>query len=39
LGMKAACHLATQRSALNKMFAGLVFLVASYIIWRSIAQV
>jgi uncharacterized membrane protein YfcA len=39
LGMKAACHLATQRSILNKMFAGLVFVVASYIIWRSIGRV
>lgn len=36
LGMKAACHLAAQRSTLNRMFAGLVFVVVFYIIWRSV---
>ena len=38
LGMKAACHLAAQRSTLNRMFAGLVFVVAIYIIWRSVGS-
>lgn len=38
LGMKAACHLAAQRNTLNRMFAGLVFAVAIYIIWRSVGQ-
>lgn len=36
LGMRAACHLAAQRSTLNRVFAGLVFAVAFYIIWRSV---
>jgi hypothetical protein len=35
LGMKAAVHLSAQRSTLNRLFAGLVFIVALYIIWRS----
>lgn len=39
LGMKAAIGLAGQKSALNRMFAGLVFVVAIYMIWRSVAQV
>lgn len=34
-GMKAACHLAAQRNTLNRMFAALVLVVATYIIWRS----
>ncbi len=38
LGMKAACHLAAQRSTLNRLFAGLVFVVAFYVIWRSIGS-
>lgn len=38
LGMKAACHLAAQRSTLNRMFAALVFVVAFYIIWRSVGS-
>jgi uncharacterized membrane protein YfcA len=37
-GMKAACHLAAQRSTLTRMFAALVFVVAFYIIWRSMRQ-
>ena len=36
IGMKAACHLAEQRNTLTRMFAGLVFVVAFYIIWRSV---
>jgi uncharacterized membrane protein YfcA len=35
-GMRAACHLAAQRSTLTRMFAALVFIVAFYIIWRSV---
>jgi uncharacterized membrane protein YfcA len=38
IGMKAACHLATQRNTLNRMFAALVFVVAFYIIWRSVGS-
>lgn len=38
LGMKSACRLAAQRSTLNRLFAGLVFVVALYIIWRSVGQ-
>ncbi len=38
LGMKAACHLAAQRSTLNRLFAALVFIVAFYIIWRSVGS-
>ena len=36
IGMRAACHLAAQRNTLNRVFAALVFVVALYIIWRSI---
>ncbi len=39
LGMKAAIRLASHKSTLNRMFAGLVFVVAFYIIWRSATQV
>lgn len=38
IGMKAACHLAAQQNTLTRMFAGLVFVVASYIIWRSVGS-
>jgi uncharacterized membrane protein YfcA len=38
IGMKAACHLAHQRATLTRMFAALVFLVAFFIIWRSIGH-
>jgi uncharacterized protein len=38
IGMKLACHLAAQRSTLNRVFAGLIFVVAFYIIWRSARQ-
>jgi hypothetical protein len=38
IGMNLACHLATQRSTLNRVFAGLIFVVAFYIIWRSARQ-
>jgi uncharacterized protein len=36
LGLKAACHLSERKSTLNRMFAALVFVVALYIIWRSV---
>lgn len=39
LGMKAAIHLSGHRTALNRLFAGLVFAVAAYIIWRSLGHV
>lgn len=38
LGMRAACHLAGGRGTLNRIFAGIVFVVAFYIIWRSTGQ-
>jgi uncharacterized protein len=38
LGLKAACHLSEQKSTLNRVFAALVFVVAFYIIWRSVNQ-
>jgi hypothetical protein len=36
--MKAACHLASQRNTLNRMFAAVVFAVAGYIIFRSVER-
>jgi hypothetical protein len=36
LGLKLACRLAARRNTLNHMFAGVVFAVALYIIWRSV---
>jgi hypothetical protein len=36
IGMRLACHLAGQRRTLNRLFAGLIFAVAIYIIWRSV---
>jgi uncharacterized membrane protein YfcA len=36
VGMRTACHLGAQRSTLTRMFAALVFMVAFYIIWRSV---
>jgi hypothetical protein len=38
IGMRLACHLAAQRSTLNRVFVGLIFVVAFYIIWRSARQ-
>jgi uncharacterized membrane protein YfcA len=38
LGMRAAIQLAAQRNTLNRLFAGVVFAVALYIIWRSAGQ-
>ncbi len=35
LGMRAAIALAPRRSALNRVFAGLIFIVAAYMIYRS----
>jgi uncharacterized membrane protein YfcA len=39
LGMKAALRLASQRDTLGRLFAALIFVVAAYIIWRSVGQV
>ena len=36
LGMKLAGRLAKAKGALNKIFAGVVFVVALYIMWRSL---
>jgi uncharacterized membrane protein YfcA len=36
LGMKAAIRFSGHKSTLNRLFAGLVFVVAAYIIWRSV---
>ena len=38
LGMRAACRLAADRNTLNRIFAGIVFTVAVYIIWRSVGH-
>lgn len=38
LGMKAACHLSAQRDTLSRVFAGLIFVVAFYMIWRSVGH-
>ncbi len=35
IGLRTACHLADQRHALTRIFAGLIFVVAFYIIRRS----
>jgi uncharacterized membrane protein YfcA len=35
IGMKAAIHLSARRNTLQRLFAGLVFAVACYIVWRS----
>ena len=37
VGLKIACHLAGQKAALNRIFAGLVFLVAAYMLYRNAA--
>ncbi len=36
LGMRLANHLAPQKAALNKVFAGLVFVVAAYMLYRNL---
>lgn len=38
LGMRAACRLAADRNMLNRIFAGIVFTVALYIIWHSVGH-
>ena len=35
LGMRAALHLAGQKNTLTRVFAGIIFVVAAYIIWRT----
>lgn len=37
VGLKLACHLAGQKAALNRIFAGLVFAVAAYMLYRNAA--
>lgn len=37
LGMQLACSLASQKAALNRIFAGLVFVVAFYMLYRNAA--
>jgi len=37
VGLKLACHLAGQKAALNRIFAGLVFVVAAYMLYRNAA--
>jgi uncharacterized membrane protein YfcA len=39
IGTKLACELAAQRGTLNRVFAGVIFVVAFYIIWRSTRQI
>lgn len=36
LGMRAAVHLSRQRQTLTRVFAGVVFTVAAYMLWRSL---
>jgi len=36
LGMRAALHLSGQRRTLTRIFAGIVFVVAFYMLWRSL---
>lgn len=38
VGLKLACHLAGQKAALNRIFAGLVFVVAAYMLYRNAAS-
>ncbi|SDB74673.1 sulfite exporter TauE/SafE family protein [Belnapia rosea] len=38
LGMRTACRLAANRNTLNRIFAAVVFVVAAYIIWRSVGH-
>lgn len=35
LGMKAACRMAGARGALTTVFAGVIFIVAAYMLWKS----
>lgn len=37
IGLRLACHLADQKAALNCIFAGLVFVVAFYMLYRNAA--
>lgn len=38
-GMRAACRMASSRGALTTIFAGVIFIVAAYMIWKSISVV
>jgi hypothetical protein len=35
--MQLACRLATRKAALNRIFAGLIFVVALYMLYRNAA--
>ena len=35
IGMRLACNLSTQKGVLNRVFAGLIFIVAAYVLYRS----
>ncbi|MDJ0390497.1 hypothetical protein QMO56_20505 [Roseomonas sp. E05] len=37
IGMQFACHLAGRKSALNRIFAGPVFIVALFMLDRNVA--
>ena len=37
-GGRLAAHLSTRRGALTRLFAGLIFAVAAYMLWRSVPQ-
>ncbi|MFZ5790887.1 MAG: sulfite exporter TauE/SafE family protein [Pseudomonadota bacterium] len=39
LGLKAAVRLSTEKQALNRIFAGVIFAVAAYMLWRSLPAV
>jgi uncharacterized membrane protein YfcA len=38
LGGRLAAHLASKRGALTRLFAGLIFAVAAYMLWQSVPQ-
>lgn len=38
LGGRLASHLASKRGALTRLFAGLIFAVAAYMLWQSVTQ-
>ena len=39
VGMRLACHLGSRKAALNRIFAGLVFAVAFYMLYRNASAV
>ncbi len=38
LGMRLALHFSKQRATLNRIFAGLIFVVAAYMLYRNAAS-